>query len=124
MTRGMPVFVAEMGRGGCLLGKWKRLLSKKFRGILFVLLLCFCLFCFMGGPNLVDGLTSGFSTVSDARFGVTGLFYAGFLLTGFMGLFSMYRFRMVKQRCLLGAVMALFSFFGVEVLFFAAKGGL
>jgi hypothetical protein len=78
----------------------------------------------MGGPNLVDGLTSGFSTVSDARFGVTGLFYAGFLLTGFMGLFSMYRFRTIKTRCLLGGVMVLFSFFGVEVLFFAAKGGL
>lgn len=95
----------------------------KSKTVLFALVLGFCVFCLMGGPNLVDGLTSGFSTVSDARFGVTGLFYAGFLLTGFMGLFSMYRFRKVKMRCMLGAVMVLFSFFGAEALFLAAKGG-
>lgn len=90
--------------------------------VLTVMLVGFCLFCFAGGFNVLDGLTSGFSTVMDARFGVTAVFFAGFLFTGLFGLGYALKNRLVPKTCLLGFVMVVFSYFGIEVLFMGVIG--
>lgn len=85
--------------------------------VLTVVLIGFCLFCFAGGANVLDGLTSGFSTVMDARFGVTAVFFAGFIFTGLFGLAYSLKNRLVPQRCLLGLAVVCFSYIFIEVLF-------
>jgi hypothetical protein len=92
------------------------------RNLFAAVLIGFCLFLFAGGFNVLDGLTSGFSTISDARFGVTAVFFAGFLFTGLFGLGYALKNRLVPKTCLLGFVMVVFSYFGIEVLFMGVIG--
>lgn len=91
-----------------------RLKSKK---VLAVALIGFCLFFFAGGFNVLDGLTSGFSTVRDARFGVTAVFFAGFLFTGLFGLGYALKNRLVPGKCVLGLAVVGFSYVFIEVLY-------
>lgn len=99
--------------------KLSRLRSKS---LFAAVVIGFCLFLFAGGFNVLDGLTSGFSTVRDARFGVTAVFFAGFLFTGLFGLGYALKKRLVPKSCFYGLVMVCFSYVGIEVLLNAVIG--
>jgi hypothetical protein len=82
----------------------------------------FVLFCLAGGPSMVNGLLNGYNTVREMRFGVTSTFYAGFLVTGFVGVvYALNNFR-VRSKVLLGFLVAGFSYVSVEVLYLAVLG--
>lgn len=99
-----------------------RLSWLRSKNLLAAVVIGFCFFCFAGGFNVLDGLTSGFSTVMDARFGVTAVFFAGFLFTGLFGLGYAIKKRFVPKSCFYGLVMVCFSYVGIEVLFNAVVG--
>lgn len=97
-------------------------LRSNVKTVFAVVLVGFCFFCFAGGFNVLDGLASGFSSVMDARFGVTAVFFAGFLFTGLFGLGYAIKQRFVAKSCFYGLLMVCFSYVGIEVLFNAVVG--
>jgi hypothetical protein len=101
---------------------FKRIVKFNKKTVALIGLLMFALFCFAGGLNLLDGLTEGFSSSTDARFGVTATFYGGFLFTGFFGLMYALKNKLVASKCLLGLVVVVFSYVGFEVLFNVVVG--
>lgn len=100
----------------------ERLLKVKAKTVFAILFFGFVFFCLAGGPQMVYGLSNGFHTAREARFGVTTPFYAGFLFTGFFGvIYALKNFR-VWSRCLLGFGVLGFSFLCIEVLYVAVGG--
>jgi hypothetical protein len=100
----------------------KSLLKVKAKTVFTALFFFFVIFCLAGGPQMLYGLSFGFNSVREARFGVTAPFYAGFLFTGFVGvLYALNNFR-VRGKCLLGFGVLGFSFLCIEVLYVAVVG--
>ena len=100
----------------------KRLLKVKAKTVFAALFFGFVIFCLAGGPQMLYGLSNGFHSVREARFGVTAPFYAGFLFTGFIGVIYALKNFAVRSRCLLGFGVLGFSFLCIEVLYGAVVG--
>lgn len=92
------------------------------KSLVTVAALMFVLFCLGGGVSVVCGLLYGFPSEITARFGVSSLFFVGFLITGVFGLGYALKNRLIASRCLLGLGVVCFSYFGIEVLFNAVGG--
>jgi hypothetical protein len=99
-----------------------RLSRVNWRVVVLCGLFAVVFFLFAGGFNVLDGLTGGFSTASDARFGVSAVFFVGFLFAGLFGLGYALKKRLAPVQCLLGLVVVGFSYFGIEVLLEAVRG--
>lgn len=99
-----------------------RLLKVKAKTVFTAFFFGFVIFCLAGGPQMLYGLTYGFHSAREARFGVTAPFYAGFLFTGFIGVIYALRNFAVRSRCLLGFGVLGFSFLCIEVLYVAVMG--
>jgi uncharacterized membrane protein HdeD (DUF308 family) len=95
----------------------RRLLKVKPKTVVTVLVLGFSIFLLSGSLQAVYGFMYGFRTVMDARFGLTSMFFGGFLFTGVLGLMFALQNRNDKTKCLLGFLMLMFSFAAIEVLF-------
>jgi hypothetical protein len=81
----------------------------------------FCVFLVAGGLSLVTGLTSGFYSYADARFGLSAPFFALFVLVGFFGLLMAYKQRGTQQG-LFGLLIVLFCYVCIEVLYSVCGG--
>jgi hypothetical protein len=99
-----------------------RLSKVNWRVVVLCGLFVVVFFCLGGGFNVLDGFLSGFGSVGDARFGVSAVFFVGFLFAGLFGLGYALKKRLVPVQCLLGLGVVGFSYFGIEVLLEAVRG--
>lgn len=73
------------------------------------------IFLLAGGIGSYVVFTQGASTVMEARFALTGVFFFGFLFAGFLGLLYAINNR-ESRRCLLGFVVVLFCYGSIELI--------
>lgn len=90
--------------------------------LVFFGILIFTLFFLSGGPNTLNIYLNHLSvSVRTARSVLTAPFFTGFLLFGFMGLRYAWKNAKDKGKVALGFVYTVFSYFGLEVLFWAVN---
>lgn len=99
------------------MGLLKILLRLKAKTVVAALVFGVCLFLLGGGFSLTNGLVNGFKTVAEARFGVTSLFFVGFLFTGVFGLALAYKNKTNRLMMLVGFGVTFFSYLAIEVLY-------
>lgn len=77
-----------------------------------------CVFFFLaGGFSVLDGLAYGFGSVNEAQFGLSAVFFAGFLFTGLFGLGYAIKKRSNPTHSLLGLVVVFFSYYAIDSMF-------
>lgn len=95
----------------------RKLLKLKTKTVITVLFFGLVLFLLGGGFSLTNGLVNGFKTVAEARFGVTSLFFVGFLFTGVFGLALAYKNKTNRLMMIVGFCVTFFSYLAIEVLY-------